>query len=464
MSSVLERQYRWSLDCLGPTNGENRATEIAQCINLACNPTQTTSSDAYCTVLLKSMRLNLMAVYQSPLCKLSVPLCRHFDVTSKNLAIGYHAQLLDIHSDQGQSGWTQHIPVHLHAKMPSLADYLAKNYLTADPPAKKSSGKKRKRKDLAEQTSGLIIADDDETGFNKSGATGDDDDRDDGATFTGGVSRSSEFRKKKESGWKSLGSASNKSKAAGIDDDEAEANAILASAVSEDAARRRAEDDEAPMIVAENTEDEDDAILALPKVAGLQSAADAREHAEKKRRAERRKLAKELKNESEQQETIYRDASGRIINVAMKRAEARREQELKERKEKEERDAKLGDVQLQMRDERKQALDDAKYLTVARSKDDVEMNEDLKARERWNDPAAGFLTKPARKKVSGRSVRLGPSRPEYQGAFEPNRYGIKPGYRWDGVDRTNGFERKWFAARNKKEDIRRLEYQWEMDE
>lgn len=59
--------------------------------------------------------------------------------------------------------------------MSKLADYLAKNYLTADPAPeskrKSSSGKKRKRKgtlndanaagDVATATSGLIIADDD---------------------------------------------------------------------------------------------------------------------------------------------------------------------------------------------------------------------------------------------------------------------------------------------------------------
>lgn len=55
----------------------------------------------------------------------------------------------------------------------SLADYLAKNYLTADSKPEKKS-KKRKTKDGAQ--SGLIIADDDASGWVTKSLDGDDND------------------------------------------------------------------------------------------------------------------------------------------------------------------------------------------------------------------------------------------------------------------------------------------------
>ncbi len=70
----------------------------------------------------------------------------------------------------------------------------------------------------------------------------------------------------------------------------------------------------------------------------------------------------------------------------------------------------------------------------------------------------------ATKKSSSKSGKSKSGGKLYQGAFEPNRYGIRPGWRWDGVDRGNGFERKWFAARNKAKDREALEYAWQLDE
>lgn len=50
--------------------------------------------------------------------------------------------------------------------------------------------------------------------------------------------------------------------------------------------------------------------------------------------------------------------------------------------------------------------------------------------------------------------------PIYQGAFPPNRYNIRPGYRWDGVDRSNGYEKKRFEALNAKKAVEEEAYKW----
>ena len=191
-------------------------------------------------------------------------------------------------------------------------------------------------------------------------------------------------------------------------------------------------------------------------LAGLQTAEQVTAQL-RQRQAEERAHFTAANDGGKNQETIYRDASGRIINVAMKRAEARKKAEEEAAKAAAEIEAQKGDVQRAATAKRKEELKDAKYMPVARYADDVQMNEELKEQGRWNDPAAGFLTK----KAQGKSVS---GKPLYKGAAMPNRYGIRPGHRWDGVDRGNGFEKEYFAARNKRENLKALDYAWQMDE
>lgn len=269
------------------------------------------------------------------------------------------------------------------------------------------------------------------------------------------MSLSSKKSKKKSksdalpAGWTTVGVAA-PSHAQQLAADEAAADAIIASAAAD---RKNADEaeDEAPTML-----DTDGVLMESGAKPGLQTGAQIAAATEKKQAEERRKAA-EVAKEGGAGETIYRDASGRIINVAMKRAELRKKAEEEEKKKLEMEKAARGDVQNAEALKRKQQLQDAKGMTLARHADDAELNDELKEQGRWNDPAANFL----KKKKAGRSIT---GKPLYKGAFQPNRYGIRPGHRWDGVDRGNGFESEWFKSRNRKADVEKMEYAWQMDE
>jgi pre-mRNA-splicing factor CWC26 len=328
--------------------------------------------------------------------------------------------------------------------MPSdIADYLASHYLVADP--KPSKKRKRKNKDAA-SSGGLLINDDDDS-WAKPG--GQQDDGEDGPTTVTGVS--AEFRKAKKTNWKSLsgGAPSVVSK----DDSSAAADAILASAAAEQQAAKDG-DDEMPVI----EDSENVAKMSDGTHAGLQSAATVSAQLRRRKQEELAEFERHRKNNKEE-ETVYRDATGRRIDVSMRRAEARRVAAEAEEKERQAKEALKGEVQQEEARRRREQLEDAKLMSFARTADDEDMNQEMKDQERWNDPMAQFLTEKKAPTGKGKSKR----RPVYNGAAPPNRYGIKPGYRWDGVDRGNGSEAKRFRAINRREMNKNLSYEWEMD-
>ncbi|RYP63389.1 hypothetical protein DL769_006964 [Monosporascus sp. CRB-8-3] len=347
--------------------------------------------------------------------------------------------------------------------MPSdLSAYLATHYLTADP----KPSKKRKRKQAgAAADAGLLITDDADTGWTRSGG-GEDEDEDEDGIEASVAGTSAEFRKAKKSGWKVVGGASasddpsatttpqqqNTQNQAREDADASarEADAILATAAADASAAGGAEgDDDAPVMMSDGTH------------AGLQSAAAVSAQLERRRKAERAEFEKTAKSHKEA-ETVYRDATGRRVDVEWKRAEARRAAAAAREKEEAAQRALRGDAQAREAERRREELLDARTMAFARTADDEALNEELRAQTRWGDTMAQFVGSGGGG-ADGKRKRL-KGRPVYQGAAPPNRYGIRPGYRWDGVDRGNGFEAERFKAINRRERNKGLEYSWQMDE
>lgn len=107
---------------------------------------------------------------------------------------------------------------------------------------------------------------------------------------------------------------------------------------------------------------------------------------------ERPAKAEAREDAAQAQETVYRDSSGRRVDMAAERAEAARKK--REREEAEAKKMEWGKGLVQREDREKRRAEEAKMRArpFARDRDDTEMNEELKAQERWNDPAAAFLT------------------------------------------------------------------------
>ncbi|KAK4314546.1 hypothetical protein Pmani_014167 [Petrolisthes manimaculis] len=109
----------------------------------------------------------------------------------------------------------------------------------------------------------------------------------------------------------------------------------------------------------------------------------------------------------------------------------------------------------------KQKLADEEHergKAFARTADDTDMNEQLKVIARKEDPMLEYMMK--------KETRTGnqSAKPVFKGPFPPNRLNIRPGYRWDGVDRSNGFEKRWFEHQNNKKAHAEDAYKWSVSD
>eukprot|EP01027_Heterolobosea_sp_BB2_P023830 GEZU01035848.1.p1 GENE.GEZU01035848.1~~GEZU01035848.1.p1 ORF type:complete len:515 (-),score=130.80 GEZU01035848.1:36-1544(-) len=204
-------------------------------------------------------------------------------------------------------------------------------------------------------------------------------------------------------------------------------------------------------------------------MAGLRIAAQIAEDAERKRREERERLRKmDPAMSGRDTETVYRDKHGRKMDpLQMHLAE----QEAKKKKRPGEEEDELrkyewgtGLVQKEQKEDLQKRLEEEKHKPFARYADDIDMNAELMDRDRWGDPMAGLISKKSKKSKKDKSSGE-IEKPVYRGPPPPpNRFGIMPGHRWDGVDRSNGFEKQLFLSKSQAVDRAEKAYKWSTED
>uniref|UniRef100_A0A0R3RYH7 BUD13 homolog n=1 Tax=Elaeophora elaphi TaxID=1147741 RepID=A0A0R3RYH7_9BILA len=126
----------------------------------------------------------------------------------------------------------------------------------------------------------------------------------------------------------------------------------------------------------------------------------------------------------------------------------RKEREAKKQKELEEKykNWNRGLRQLEERTEKLNEMARVAQEDFARHVDDKAMNEHLKKQLHEKDPMYKYV----KKKKENAEIKSGTAYPKYKGSWPPNRFNIAPGYRWDGVNRSNGFEDRIAEVANRK--------------
>ncbi|KAJ8925134.1 hypothetical protein NQ315_001316 [Exocentrus adspersus] len=193
------------------------------------------------------------------------------------------------------------------------------------------------------------------------------------------------------------------------------------------------------------------------KTAGLQSATE---------------LVKESKRLRQREDEIFKnmsaEASGRDAATVVRGKDKAKDPEEEAAKEKRQKELKeqydrWGKGLKQVEDEREKMEEQLKEMSkpLARYADDEDLERHLKEQDRDGDPMLAYIRKKRRKEKVAAGI---PEKPMYMGEFMPNRFGIPPGHRWDGVDRSNEYEKRWFQVQNAKKAKQEEAFKWSTED
>ncbi|XP_055853509.1 BUD13 homolog [Episyrphus balteatus] len=200
------------------------------------------------------------------------------------------------------------------------------------------------------------------------------------------------------------------------------------------------------------------------KRAGLQDAQTLRVETEERRR-----------NEDKMYSKMSKEVSGRDAEVQIRKSSYRRhrkyvEEDPEVQRQKAEHEEKKKVLYSRWNKGVKQIeafqakISDDQYESskpLARYSNDADLDEMLKQKEREDDPMLEYIRSKKKDQQLAKNV---PVMPKYKGSYPENRFGIPPGYRWDGVDRSNGYEKKWFDVQSSKQAVAEEAYKYSVED
>lgn len=185
-------------------------------------------------------------------------------------------------------------------------------------------------------------------------------------------------------------------------------------------------------------------------------------------------LKTEIKNLKSREDEIFQkmssEFSGRDAEIQTRKTSRKRAQEsptklLEKEKRDQENKAKYtrwgkGLKQIEAIEQKVQDFNHEASKPLARYSNDEDLEEMLKQQERAGDPMLQYMRQQKEKKKDPKTLSM----PTYQGPYPENRFNIRPGYRWDGLDRSNGYEKKLFDYQNTKRADRDDTYKYSTED
>jgi len=225
-------------------------------------------------------------------------------------------------------------------------------------------------------------------------------------------------------------------------------------------------EEDGPLVVQLDNRSSD---VQLPQTMNPQLHKHHHHHSKKQRRydSDDDDAADEKRGQQQtQNDTVYRDKQGKKLNIKDEQDKHQKQvQESLELQQKQKILLNMGGAQKALIEARSTEFKDIQQSSFARGIDDEQLEDWRRNQVRDGDPMASYMSSSKNAASSSSSSKqrnqdtLLQQHPRYKGPTpKPNRFLLPPGYRWDGVDRGNGFEDLVLAKTNVKSQEREDAY------